>query len=96
MTRKVTVTYELPEDLCEVLEHRAATEGRAFEKVVAEYLSRHWRPACQLTPEEADRRRRAFERHLGAWDSGRADSSQNEGIDADLAREYQAHAGGER
>jgi hypothetical protein len=90
MTRKVTITYELPEDLCHVLEQKAAIEGRRLEDVVAEHLAFQRRPSRQLSPQEAAKRQAAFEQHIGAWDSGRADSSDNEGIDADLASEYAA------
>jgi len=88
MTRKLTVTYELPEELCEVFEQKAAAEGRRLEDVVAEHLSFHRRSPHGLAPREIERRKEAFERHIGAWDSGRTDSSDNDGIDADLARQY--------
>jgi hypothetical protein len=90
MMRKVTMTYELPEDLCGILEEKAAIEGRTFEEVVAEHLRRHPHSRRPLTPQEADRCKAAFHRHLGAWSSGRADSSANHGIDADLAKEYRS------
>ncbi len=89
MTRKVTVTYELPEEICQVLEQRAAREGRRLEEVIAEHLARHrWRRP-KLSPREIERRKAAFERHFGELDSGEANSSDNERIDADLAREYE-------
>ncbi len=91
MTRRVTVTYELPEELCRVLERQAAREGRHLEDLLADHMAGQHRPRLQLTPEELERRRAAFERHLGAWDSGEADSSDNERLDADLAREYGRH-----
>jgi hypothetical protein len=88
MTRKVTVAYELPEGLFQVLEQRAAAEGVALEAVIAEHLSRHRQSPRRHTSEEVERRKSAFERHIGEWDSGDATSSENERIDADLAREY--------
>jgi hypothetical protein len=91
MNRKVTVTYDLPEEICVVLEQRAAAEGRRWEEVVAEHIAqcRPGRPS--LSSEECRRRVAAFERHFGAVDSGDPDSSDNERIDADLAKEYGRH-----
>lgn len=91
MNRKVTVTYELPEEICLVLEQRAAAEGRRLEDVVAEHVARCQPRRPGMTPEENQRRTAAFERHFGAWDSGDERSSDNERIDADLAREYGGH-----
>jgi len=88
MTRKLTLIYELPEELCQVLEQKANTERRCLEDVVAEHLAAHRRPRPAMTAAEIDRRKAAFDRHLGEWDSGNPKSSENEQIDADLAREY--------
>jgi hypothetical protein len=91
MNRKVTVTYDLPEEICLVLEQRAASEGRPWEEVVAEHVV-HCRPSHDsLSPDEVRRRVAAFERHFGAIDSGDPNSSDNERIDADLAKEYGRH-----
>ena len=91
MNRKVTVTYDLPEEICLVLEQRVATEGRRWEEVVAEHVAQcrpsHRSPA----PQEVQRRAAAFERHFGALDSGDPHFSDNERIDADLAKEYGRH-----
>ena len=91
MNRRVTVTYDLPEEICLVLEQRAANEGRCWEDVVAEHVAQ-CRPSRQpLSSEESQRRVAAFERHFGAIDSGDPRSSDNERIDADLAKEYGRH-----
>jgi hypothetical protein len=88
MNRKVTVTYDLPEEICVILEQRAVAEGRRWEEVVAEHVA-HCRPSHQhIAPQEIQRRIAAFERHFGAMDSGDPKFSDNERIDADLAREY--------
>lgn len=92
MTRKVTLIYELPEELCQVLEQKAATEDRPWQDVVTEYLARHRRRPRPLTDHDASARKAAFERQFGAWDSGRQDSSSNAQIDADLAREYEGRS----
>ena len=88
MNRKVTVTYDLPEEVCVVLEYRAAAEGRRWEEVVAEHVAK-CRPGRQpMAVQEIQRRAAAFERHLGTWDSGNPRFSDNDRIDADLAKEY--------
>jgi hypothetical protein len=88
MNRKLTVSYDLPEEICQVLERRAAAEGRRLEEVVAEHVAHSQSQRHQLGPQEIKRRVAAFERHFGAWDSGNPRFSENERIDADLAREY--------
>ena len=87
--RKLTVTYELPESLWVVLEEQAKSEGRPMEDVIAEYR-RETRPVRpKLSPEEAERRHKAFVALFGTCDTGDPHSSDNDRIDADLAREYQ-------
>lgn len=87
-TRKITLNYELPEVLVQVLEDQAARNGCTFEEEVVDYLasSRPRRP--KVSPEEARKSWAALERHFGCWDSGDPNSCDNERIDADLAREY--------
>jgi hypothetical protein len=91
MNRKVTVTYDLPEEICLVLEQRAATEGLRREDVVAEHVARCCPSHAPLTAQETQRRIAAFERHIGAFDSGDPRFSDNDRIDADLAKEYGSH-----
>jgi hypothetical protein len=88
MNRKVTVTYDLPEEICVVLEQRAAAEGRRWEEVVAEHVAQCHPSRRSLAPEEIQRRLAAFDRQIGAFDSGDRAFSDNDRIDADLAREY--------
>lgn len=88
MTRKVTLTYELPEEVYKVLEAEAAAEGRRLDDVIVEHLARRAKPEPNVSAEEADRRRGAFREMFGIWDSGDPDSANNERIDEDLAREY--------
>jgi predicted CopG family antitoxin len=88
MTRKITVTYELPDEVCTVLERQAAQEGRSFEDVVAEYVARHRTRKLPMTAEEEARHRADLERHFGTWDSGDEHFADNDRIDEDLAREY--------
>jgi hypothetical protein len=88
MNRRVTVTYDLPEEICLVLEQRAAAEGRRLDDVVAEHVAHFQSRRHELAPQEIKRRVTAFERHFGAWDSGDPRFSENERIDADLTSEY--------
>ncbi len=88
MNRKVTVTYELPEEICLILEQKAASEKRPWEDVVAEYVTKCRPGRRELTSEEIREAKAAMEREFGAFDGGDPSSSDNERIDADLAREY--------
>jgi hypothetical protein len=94
MNRSLTVTYEIPEEICLVLEQKAAAEGRRLEEVVAQHVAQSQSHRREMAPQEIQRRAAAFEHHFGAWDSGDPRFSDNERIDADLAREYGRH--GER
>ncbi len=87
-TRKITLTCELPEVLCGVLEQEAARNGHSFEEEVIDYPGRSRPRRPRLSPEETEKLRGPFERSFGFWRSGDPDSSDNERIDADLAREY--------
>lgn len=88
MTRKITLTYELPEELVDVLKEEAARNGISFEDELVDYLASTRPKRPRLGPEEAQRRRRALERYFGFWKSGDPNSSDNERIDQDLARAY--------
>jgi hypothetical protein len=91
MNRRITVTYDLPEEVCVVLEQRAATEGRRLEDIVAEHVAKSRPSRPSMSSEEVRRCVAAFERYFGAIDSGDPNSSDNERIDADLAKEYARH-----
>ena len=88
MNRKVTVTYDLPEEICVILEQRAESEGRRLEDVVAEHVAQRYPSRRPLSTDEHQRRVAAFESFIGSFDSGDAQFSDNERIDADLAKEY--------
>ena len=84
-----TLTFEIPEELYQVFERRAAREGRTTESIALEWLAQTvHRPRPKLSEEE---RRAAMEdlmRFAGAADSGDPHSADNDRIDDDLAREY--------
>jgi hypothetical protein len=88
MNRRLTVTYEIPEEICLVLEQQAAAEGRQLEEVVARHVAQVQSRRREMTSHEIECRAAAFERHFGIWDSGNPRFSDNERIDADLASEY--------
>ena len=88
MTRKLTITCELPEELCQAFEQKAAAEGRSVDEVVADQLVGQDGLRRAMNAEDSLTAQEAFERHLGSWNSGDPMSSANGRIDADLAREY--------
>lgn len=84
-----TVTFEIDEEIYELLEKVAAQTGRPTEQVVLEWLARFTpKPRPQLTEEESRAAMERLLRHAGAANSGDPRSADNERIDADLAREY--------
>ena len=55
--RTFTVTYELPEELFNVLEEKAKREGRPLEDVIAEYeAASSIRPTAQFRRKKHERR----------------------------------------
>ena len=87
-TTKVTLSYELPKVLVEVLEKMARENGHSFEDELIDHLARTRLKRRSLSSEETRKHMAALERYFGCWDSGDPNSSDNERIDADLAREY--------
>ena len=83
------LTFEIPDEIYEILEQQAAREGRKTESVALEWLN-----SCQPTPRlklTDEERRAAMEdllRFAGAVNSGDPHSADNDRIDVDLAREY--------
>lgn len=51
----------------------------------------YWRERSRQFREEQERLAATVERHFGSFDSGDPRSSNNERIDADLAKEYKGH-----
>ena len=76
MGRKVTLTYELPDDVYDSLEARAAAEGRRLDDLVVEHLAGRQAPAPEpglKEIDETDRRRGSVRELFGFWDSGDPD-----------------------
>lgn len=86
-----TISFEVSDELYEAFEQVATRSGRAADAVALEWIARHApQPRPVLTEEEARRARAKLSRYAGAADSGDSRSADNDRIDADLAREYEA------
>ena len=84
-----TLTIELPEHVHRIIQRTANTLRRTPQDVAAEWLGRVAHEPESMVPPEADHAvRQRFRALFGSWDSGDPASSDNERIDADLAREY--------
>ena len=84
-----TLTFEIPDEIYEILERQAAQEGRTTESVAIEWLnSVQPAPRPKLTEEERQAAIERFRRHAGAVSLGYPTGADNESIDRDLAREY--------
>ena len=83
------VTYEILDEIYEVLEQMAAKSGRPAEALVLEYLPRQVDGRRDnATEQESAGPEGGLERYFGMVDLGYATGTDNEGIDRDLAREY--------
>ena len=84
-----TLTFEIPVEIYEILEERAAKEGRAVEELALSWLASVTpKPRPKLSEEERQAAWEKLKRHAGAVSSGDPRSADNERIDEDLAREY--------
>lgn len=84
-----TLTFEIPDEIYEILERQAAQEGRTTESVAIEWLnSVQPKPRPKLSEEELKEAWERLARHAGAVSSGDPHSADNDRIDEDLAREY--------
>jgi hypothetical protein len=90
MIRKITITYELTDELYEILEAQAREQGYSIEDYVKEFFGRFRTRRPQLTADEIAKHKAELEKHFGIIDSGDPHSADNDRIDADLAREYAA------
>lgn len=84
-----TLTFEVPDQLYEAFEQMAAKRGRSVEAIARELLAKSAPRRQAKSP--AKRRRNGLARLMrfaGCVSSGDPRSSDNERIDADLAREY--------
>ena len=96
-----TITVELPDEVYAAVQQVADTAGVTPAEVAASTLRQRFgtgsgqaaetpprKPKSEWTEEEKQAARERFRRHRGAVSSGDPHGSDNERIDADLAREY--------
>ena len=84
-----TLTFELQDEIYEVLQQMAKKSGRPVEELALKWLVQYIpRPRLPLTDEEAKAAEQRFRSHFGAVSSGNPRSADNEQIDADLMAEY--------
>ena len=87
-----TLTFELPDEIYDALEHVAAQGDQPVEELALEWLSRHApQPRRGMSDEELKLAAERLRGHAGAVDSGDPHSADNERIDADPARESRNH-----
>ncbi|MCI0440466.1 MAG: hypothetical protein L0177_15240 [Chloroflexi bacterium] len=87
MSKKIT--FEIHDDIYEILEIRSKREGRPIEELAIELLASVMpKPRPKLTEEEREAARERMRRFAGAESLGYPTGADNESIDADLAREY--------
>src|SRR5438309_2335632 len=84
-----TLTFEISDDVYEVLAAVAAQTKRSVEEVVLEWLRRSApKSPRKRSSGETKATEQRFRRRFGAINSGNPRSADNAQIDADLAREY--------
>ena len=86
-----TLTVELSDDVYDAIERQAAEANTSPTQIVVTSLEQYFghKQAKQERSEvELQAARARFERHFGAVDLGYPTGVDNEGIDADLVREY--------
>jgi len=86
--RTFTITYELPEELFNVLEEKAQREGRPLAEVIVEHQKEIRVVRPPVSPDEEERLHQRLLSHFGSWHGGDPNGGDNEKIDEDLAREY--------
>ena len=87
-----TFTFELPDEIYEVLEQEAEQSGRPVEDVILEWFAQYRsRPPRLLSDEERANAWSSLESHAGAVASGDPHSGDNDRIDRDLACQDGVH-----
>ncbi len=96
-----TLILELPDEVFAAVRQTAEAAGTTPAEVAASMLRQRFgtrnghapslsqgKPKSEWTEEEKQAARTRLRRHIGAYDSGDPNFSDNEHIDADLARAY--------
>jgi hypothetical protein len=91
-----TLTTKLPDEIYEVLQRLAPNMGVTVEELAIEWVERHAKkPSPQLADEAWQAAWEHLQRHMGVENLGYPTGTDNESIDADLAKEYgETHNGG--
>lgn len=83
-----SVTVKIPEEVYTVLLERALAAGRSVEDLVAEWVAQRAKPRePEVTAEELEARKQWLAKY-GSLNPNDPNASDNERIDADLAKEY--------
>ena len=85
-----TLTFEICDEIHAAIQEVAARTGRSYEAVALEWLTARRAEPCPADAEQLDAALGRLRRHAGAASLGRATGVDNQKIDADLAREYEA------
>jgi len=86
----------MKDKIFDCVEMKRRASQRIYETIkdmTAEQEIAYWRERSRRFREEQGRFAMEFERHFGDFDSGDPQFSDNERIDADLAKEYGRHDG---
>ena len=84
-----TLTFELADEVYVALQQMSARTGRPFEDLALEFLAKfRLKPKPKMREDESKAAMERLMRHAGAADLGYPTGIDNEGIDADLVREY--------
>jgi hypothetical protein len=90
-----TLTVKLSDELYTALQRHAEASGTSPADLAARTLEQHYGPRGHSRPNggpqteaEKQKARERFERHFGGVNLGYATGTDNEEMDADLAREY--------
>ena len=85
-----TITVQLPDEVYEVLEEISERHHKPIELLALEWLAKYGpRPKPQLSESERQAGLDRLRQFAGAHKGNDPHGSDNERIDADLAREYQ-------
>ena len=83
-----SVTVKIPEDVYATLLQRAVAAGQSVEDLIAEWVAQRVQPRePEVTPEELEARKQWLAKY-GGLNATDPNASDNERIDAGLAKEY--------
>ena len=83
-----SLTLQINDRSFDAMQTVAASSGISIAQVAAKALERQFRNETPQSEIDKQIARERFERHFGELNLGSIDGSDNDSIDADLAREY--------